>query len=144
MHVRAIKHVIRPDSAVLADADATVRDVVHLMAQRRVSAVMIAEHGVLTGIFTEHDATFRVLAQDLDADTTRVAEVMTHNPLTLSPEQQFGHALHLMYEGGFRHVPVVDESHRPVGMVSATDALNVEAFEFTTELERREEITVIL
>lgn len=144
MPTRAIKHMIRPDSVVLADANATVREVVHLMAKHRTSAVMIAEHGVLTGIFTEHDATFRVLAGDMDADTTLVSEVMTHNPLTLGPDQPFGHALHMMFEGGFRHVPVVDEMRRPVGMVAATDALQIEAVEFGAELERREEITVIL
>jgi CBS domain-containing protein len=56
----------------------------------------------------------------------------------------FGHALHLMYEGGFRHVPVVDIAGRPVGLLSAREALSSDALEFGRDLERREEITVIL
>jgi len=144
MHTRPIHTVMRPEHLVVADAGTSVRDVVHLMAKHDANAVMITERGVLTGIFTEHDATFSVLAADLDADTTPVGEVMTHNPMTIAPDHPFGHALHMMYEGGFRHVPVVDENRLPIGLVAATDALNIDAREFSAELERREEITVIL
>ncbi|QID16705.1 CBS domain-containing protein [Nitrogeniibacter mangrovi] len=144
MPTRPIQHILHPESRVVASADASVRDVVHLMAQRNANAVMITEHGVLTGIFTEHDATFGVLAADRDPDTTPVAEVMTHNPVAIGPDHPLGHALHMMYEGGFRHVPVIDENRRPLGMVASTDALRIEAVEFGAELERREEITVIL
>lgn len=141
---RPVQAIMRPEHLVIADADMSVRDVVHLMAKQNANAVLITEHGVLTGIFTEHDATFKVLAADLDADTTPVSDVMTHNPMTIAPDHPFGHALHMMYEGGFRQVPVVDANRRPLGLVAATDALNVDAREFSVELERREEITVIL
>lgn len=141
---RPVQAIMRPEHLVVADASTSVRDVVHLMAKHDANAVMLTEHGVLTGIFTEHDATFKVLAADVDADTTPVAEVMTHNPMTIAPDHPFGHALHMMYEGGFRHLPVVDESRRPIGLLASTDALNQDAREFSAELERREEITVIL
>ena len=144
MPTRAIKHIIQSRTPVVAEADHSVRDVVHLMAQTKAHAVMVTEHGVLTGIFTEHDATFGVLAADRDADSTKVSDVMTHNPMTISPDHPLGHALHMMYEGGFRHVPVVDDNRRPLGMVSATDALALDAAQFGKELEQREDITVIL
>jgi CBS domain-containing protein len=69
---------------------------------------------------------------------------MTHRPQTLTEDKPFAHALHLMYEGGFRHVAVVDRNQRPIGVVSARDALALDALDFSAELERREEITVIL
>lgn len=144
MPTRPIHAVMRPEHLVVADAKQSVRDVVHLMAKHDANAVMITEHGILTGIFTEHDATFSVLAADVDADATPVSEVMTHNPMTIAPDHPFVHALHMMYEGGFRHVPVVDQDRRPIGLVAATDALNLDAREFGADLERREEITVIL
>ena len=144
MPTRPIKQVIRPENLVVCDERTRVRDVVHLMAKRNANAVLVTAHGVLTGIFTEHDATFGVLAADRDADTTFVSEVMTHNPCTIAPDHPFGHALHMMFEGGFRHVPVVDHNKRPIGLVTSTDALQLEAREFGAELERREEITVIL
>jgi CBS domain-containing protein len=49
-----------------------------------------------------------------------------------------------MYEGGFRHVPVVNADGRVVGMVSARDALELEEHEFAEALKQRERIRVIL
>ena len=68
---------------------------------------------------------------------------MTPHPQTIAPDQPFGHALHMMYEGGFRHVPVV-ENGTPVGIVSSRDALGPELGEFVAELGDRERIGEIL
>lgn len=144
MPTRPIHSVIQSGHVLVVSPDMPVREVVHRMAKAKLSAALIAEHGVLTGIFTEYDATFRVLAADLDADTAPVADVMTHNPISARPEQPFGHALHMMYEGGFRHVPVVDHNRRPIGIVTSKDALSTDAIQLEKELVRREEITVIL
>ena len=99
----------RPIHQVLADRPfvnvsifTSVREVTQLMQAQHCSAALITEHGVLTGIFTERDAAFGVLAAGLDADTT------------------------------------------PVGVVTARDALQLDALAFGAELMRREEITVIL
>ena len=141
----------RPIHQVLADRPfvnvsifTSVREVTQLMQAQHCSAALITEHGVLTGIFTERDATFRVIAAGLDPDATAVGEVMTHKPLVLTEDKPFGHALHLMYENRIRHVPVVDTTGRPVGVVTSRDALLIDAIDFNTELIRREEITVIL
>ncbi|MCB1959026.1 MAG: CBS domain-containing protein [Rhodocyclaceae bacterium] len=144
MPTRPIHTVIGPDSYLVVDAATPVREVVCKMAARRLSAALVVEHGVLTGIFTERDAAFRVMAPGHDADTLPVAEVMTHNPQSILADRPFGHALHMMYEGGFRHVPVIDADRKPVGMVSSADALSLEAIQFSKELVQREEITVIL
>jgi CBS domain-containing protein len=69
--------------------------------------------------------------------------VMTAHPQTITPDKPFGHALLMMHEAGFRHVPVV-ENGKPVGMVSARDALAPELQEFDSELERRTRIGEIL
>ena len=49
----------------------------------------------------------------------------------------------MMYDGGFRHIPIVDNG-RPIGMVSARDALGHELVAFEVELERRDAITDLL
>ncbi|MBR0568764.1 CBS domain-containing protein [Azoarcus sp. L1K30] len=144
MPSRPIHHVINDRKFVCVSIDMPVRDVTRLMLQHNESAALVTEHGVLTGIFTERDATFRVLAAGLDADLTPVGAVLTHNPQTIGEHHPFGHALHMMYEGGFRHLPVVAPDGRPVGIVTARDALGLDATAFGEELIRREEITVIL
>jgi CBS domain-containing protein len=97
---------------------------------------MITEGDRIAGIFTERDALVRVLAKAVDPETTRVDAVMTPNPQTVEADVPVGHALHLMYEGGFRHVPVVEDG-RPVGMISARDALGPELAAFEDELQQR-------
>jgi CBS domain-containing protein len=110
------------------------------------SAVLIvdAEDGTLQGICTERDLNFKVLAEGLDPNNTPIAEVMTRNPLAVAPDKLFGHVLHLMHEGGYRHMPVVDPRGRPIGIVSSRDALGLEILHFRNELQQRESLTEIL
>jgi CBS domain-containing protein len=97
----------------------------------------------LAGIFTERDALYRDLAAGKDPKRITLGEVMTADPTTIAADKPFGHALHLMYERGFRHVPVV-ENGLPIGMVSARDALGPEMEQFEAELREREHLTEIL
>jgi CBS domain-containing protein len=90
----------------------------------------------LIGIFTERDAVHRVLAKGLDPAVTRLADVMTTTLLTVAPNETFGYALLVMYENGFRHVPVVVDG-KPVGIISARDALDPDLEEFASETSRR-------
>jgi CBS domain-containing protein len=143
MPMRKIQEVIQGQRILTANAQTRVRDASRQMAAARVGAIMIVEGGRLSGIFTERDALVRVLAAGLDADTTTLAAVMTPSPQTIAPEHPLGHAMHLMYEGGFRHVPVVVDGV-PVGMVSARDALGLEMVAFEEELVQRETITELL
>jgi signal-transduction protein with cAMP-binding, CBS, and nucleotidyltransferase domain len=64
---------------------------------------------------------------------------MTRKPRTVDPDKEIGHALLMMYDGGFRHVPVVEDG-KPLGMISARDALGPELRDFETELLHREHL----
>lgn len=141
---RPIKEVLPGHPYVCVPADTSVREVTRLMRGARQSGALVSVDGRLAGIFTERDATFRVLAEGLDPEATPVGEVCTRDPVTITDDKPFGHALHMMYEGDFRHVPVVDADGHPIGIVTAHDALGLDALVFGDELVRREEITVIL
>jgi len=140
---RIIRNVVENQKILCASSKITVAEAARQMKEARVGAVMVVEGERLIGIFTERDALFRVLAEGRDAQATRLAEVMTAGPQTISPDKPFGHALHMMFEGGFRHVPVV-ENGWPIGMVSARDALGPEMQVFESELQLREQIGEIL
>lgn len=143
MPARSIRDAIEGRKTPTAPSQTTVAAAARLMRENAVSALMIVDGGRLVGIFTERDVTYRVIAEDKDAKRTHVSDVMTLSPRTISPDRPLGHALHMMYEGGFRHVPVVDHGH-PVGMVSARDALGPELSRFQEELIDREHIGQIL
>ena len=140
---RRIRDVIEHQSILTAPRDISVREATRRMAQAGVGAIMITDAERLVGIFTERDALVRVLAAGLDAESARLDQVMTASPQTAMPDIPLGHALHMMYDGGFRHIPIVDNG-RPIGMVSARDALGQELVAFEVELERRDAITDLL
>ena len=79
----------------------------------------------------------------IDPDSTPLSAVMTVKLQTATPDKPLAHALHMMFEGGFRHVPVV-ENGKPVGMVSARNALGLEIHQFEKELKDRDHIAEIL
>jgi CBS domain-containing protein len=140
---RTIRAIIEDQEPVTAPATITVSEAARLMKERGVGAAMVVDEGKLVGLFTERDALYRVVAQGLDPNSTRLSEVMTGNPRTIHPDKPFAHALQIMHQGGFRHVPVVEDD-KPVGMVSARDALGPELEDFVYELLRQEQAQDIL
>lgn len=132
-----IKNLMEPKKLLTAAPEMVVSEASKLMASKNAGAVLVVEGGVLVGIFTERDAVFRVLAKGRDAATTQLRSVMTGDPATLAPGSSYGHALMLMQERGFRHVPVV-EGTRVLGIVSARNAMDPDLEEFVAEARRRE------
>lgn len=143
MSHRPIRTIIENQEILTAPSTTSVRDAARLMKQHKTGAVLVCEDTHLVGVFTERDSLFRVTAEDLDPKATLLAEVMTPNPQTIHPDKPLGHALHMMFEGGFRNVPVV-ENGQPIGMVSARDALGPELKAFVSEMDEREHIAEIL
>jgi CBS domain-containing protein len=143
MPQRPVRSIIGNQIPVTATSELTVAQAARLMKEKRIGALLVLDGARLAGIFTERDALFRVIAEGRDPEKTRLAEVMTANPRTITADRPFGHALHLMHEGGFRHVPVVDQD-RPLGVVSARDALGPELEEFVSDLDRRERIGEVM
>jgi CBS domain-containing protein len=96
----------------------SVREAVQKMSDGRVGCVLVEEGGRLTGVFTERDLLTKVVAKGLDADRTPVKDVMTPDPECLTLGDGIAYALNKMSVGGFRHIPLVDENHRPAGVVA--------------------------
>jgi len=115
-----VPHAIHGQEVVTFSPDVTVREVVEAMAKRRFGAVPVVENDRLVGIFSERDVLVRVVAAHKDPDTTRLGEVMTANPDTVKSSDAVLHALDLMNQHGYRHLPVVDDG-RLIGLVSIRD-----------------------
>lgn len=141
---RRVSEVIGQRPFPTARLSTSVRDAAIIMKEWHSSAILVVDKGVLVGICTERDIVFRVIAGDCDPEKVEVGAIMTRKVQTISPDKPFGHALHRMYEGGFRHLPVVDRMGHPVGLLAAHDALDMDGLQMEEELVRREEIIVIL
>jgi CBS domain-containing protein len=143
MFGQLISEVMEHRRLLTAAPDINVSRAAQLMAERNVGAIVVLEDGRLAGIFTERDIVFRVVARGKDPLATRIAEVMTASPLTIGADKTYGHALLMMHEGGFRHVPVV-ENGKLVGIVSSRNALDPDMEEFVVESHRRRHLKATL
>ena len=91
----------------------TVAEAAGLMRQEGVGCLLVCEGDRMVGIFTERDLMRRVLAAGKPLTLT-VAECMTANPVVVHRKEPIGAAVRRMEEGGYRHLPVVDEVGRVV------------------------------
>ena len=132
-----VRNVMDRKKLLATGPSTTVAKAAKLMSMKHVGAILIVEDNRLLGIFTERDALFRVIARGLDIEKTSLAAVMTVQPCTIGPEEAFGRALMVMYENGFRHLPVI-ENGVAIGIVSSRSALDPDLEEFTAEANRRE------
>ena len=93
------------------------------MAEGR-KAVLVVERGRLVGIFTPKDMLNRVLSKGLSPDDTLVADVMTPNPDSVTPDLPVLEALQQMHECKYLHLPVVDANGRVAGLVDVMEIIN--------------------
>jgi len=101
---------------------ATVFEAVKLMDEKNVgSLVVLNARGRLAGIFVERDALRRVLLAGKLARTEAVQSVMTRKVIVARPEMTVDQCLALMTEQRVRHLPVIDQEQKLVGLVSMGD-----------------------
>ena len=140
MTFRHLSDMVKDKNPVTLPASAAVQKACQQMRERRVGAVLVTDkRHRLVGIFTGRDAVARVLAEGRDVAKTRLADVMTAAPSTLSPGMTAIDALRLMQDGGFRHVPIVDQG-RIVSVVSRGDFRGLEQARLDEETELMERI----
>ncbi|MFZ9649623.1 MAG: CBS domain-containing protein [Fluviibacter sp.] len=140
---RKLKTVVSHRPLVIADPGTSVLAAVKAMREKGVGSVLVTEAGHLVGIFTERDLMNRVIADELVPSNTLLSQVMTEKVIGLEADKPLSHALHLMHQHGFRHVPVLEQGV-PVGIVSARDALGIEWQDFERELKLADDIAEIL
>ncbi len=114
--------LIRNQETFRVDCEQTVLDVARAMVERNIGAVPIFRGSELVGVFSERDLMKRVVVPGRDPATTRVAEVMTEDPLTVSPQEEVESCMLLMRRHGFRHLLICDGATLK-GMVSLRDIM---------------------
>jgi CBS domain-containing protein len=102
------------------------------MEARKIGSILIVKGDKLLGIFTERDIV-RTVADGVPSNTN-LEVVMTKNVETLKPNDPLSKAAYIISEKGFRHIPILDDEGRLVGIISARDISRyysefIEAFE---------------
>lgn len=113
----------RKSSGVFSVAvTASVADAVRVMNLHKIGSVVVMQAGRLIGIFTERDVLTRVVASGRAPEFTSMVNVMTRDPLTVTPNATVEEVMTLFTERRCRHIPVVDEMDGSVtGLISMGD-----------------------
>jgi CBS domain-containing protein len=105
-------HSVRPGDSVT--------DCVRRMNELNIGAMLVIENEQLLGIFTERDAMTRVLGEGLDPGATRMQNVMSKDPVSVSTLTTFEEAMNIITQRRIRHLPVVEDG-KVLGLVSSGD-----------------------
>lgn len=111
------RFVVLPENSVLTD-------VLDKLQQYSTGCVILQKDDKISGIFTERDAITKVIGKRLNFDDETVNKYMTPNPECLNKEDPISWALNKMVAGGFRHVPLVDVSKAPLGVISMQNIIH--------------------
>jgi CBS domain-containing protein len=101
--------------------DASVFEAAVAMNDQKIGALLVIEDGRMAGIFTERDILRRVVAQRRDAAATLVREVMTTEVACCQLHTTVDEARGVMKNRRIRHLPVVDENDKLLGLISIGD-----------------------
>ena len=115
--------VLCPATPLTVEPTTPVSSAIASMAEHRVGCMLVVDGETdLLGIFTERDVLTR-FSDNISRANQPVSDFMTENPATVSQDDSIGYALHAMDLGGYRHLPVVDDDDRPIGVISVRDIL---------------------
>lgn len=92
------------------------------MMKFNISAILIVDEGKLSGIFTERDYARKVVLLGKSSKEVQIKEVMTPNPIFISPNDSIEHCMKLMTDRHIRHLPVMSDDQL-IGMVSIGDVV---------------------
>jgi CBS domain-containing protein len=116
--------LLAPSEPLRLTAEHSVARAIQAMVQNRRAAIVIVDDaGRLIGIFTERDVLTRVMGAGREARDTLLRDVMTPEPESLRPDDRICFAINRMHAGGFRSLPLVDDEHRPIGIITVNDVV---------------------
>lgn len=116
---QTVKDVMTTDP-LTASPGTTVADAARLMKKHDVGAIVVEEDGEVRGIVTDRDIVVRAVAEQKPPDSTRVADVVSGDVHTVSPDEPLERAIEQMRRRSVRRLPVV-EGGKAVGILSLGD-----------------------
>ncbi|QUX93655.1 hypothetical protein CYL31_20580 [Marinomonas sp. A3A] len=110
---------------ISADISSSILNAAQIMAEHRVSSLLITDKDELIGIVTDRDLRTRAVAEGLAYDTP-ISDIMTRNPIVMDSGDYASEAVLKMMERNVHHIPIV-KNGRPIGVVSTGDIIQKES-----------------
>ena len=121
-------------SPLSVETGTNLKNALRLLQKEKQNCLLILDNSELVGILTERDILLKVTGKGFDLDLVTVDEFMTEDPEYLTPEDPLAYALNKMHIGGFRHVPIVNDLMKPVGLISISNIITTIADYFSREI----------
>lgn len=116
------------------EASATVYEAIERMVDANVGSLLVTESGRLAGIVTERDYLRRVALEGRTEKQTLVREIMSGPLVYVSPDTSIEQCMAVMTERRIRHLPVLDQDERVVGVVSIGDLVKFQSREQSAQI----------
>lgn len=117
-----VKDLISNRQTFTVQQEQTVFEVARFLVEHNIGAVPVLHDKKLVGIFSERDIMKRVVAEARDPRTTKVSDIMTKDPVTVTPDTTVEQCMVLMRDHNCRHLPICADSHL-WGLISLRDVL---------------------
>jgi CBS domain-containing protein len=103
--------------------NAMVIDAIRFMDEKNVGALPVVDNVKLVGIVSERDYTRKIVLKGKSSKETPVSEIMTKQPVTVSPREGVTECMRIITEKRVRHLPVLEGADL-VGILSIGDVVN--------------------
>lgn len=123
-----VRH-LRLSPAICVSEDSLVRDAIRQMQRQRVGCVLVCRAEQVVGIMTEVDV-LRKAELGETVFNEPIHQWMTPRPVSISSDCSIWDATKAMKEGGFRHLPVIDDEGKPMGFISIRNIVTYVADQF--------------
>ncbi len=101
--------------------DTPIEDAAKIMYENNIGSVLVVDgEGKLVGITTERDLIYAIVDGKI-GKRLPIWMIMTEDPITAKPDEPIIDAITKMKENNIRHLPVVDDERKPVGVISLRD-----------------------
>jgi CBS domain-containing protein len=118
--------------------DNSIRMAISRLTEHRIGAIIVLDDaGNLCGILSERDIV-RWAAQNEDVFAQPVSRVMTRDVVVGLPQDDMMSVAHVMTERRFRHLPIVDDDGKVIGMISIGDVMKAQRDEYRGEIDTLE------
>ncbi len=123
-----VKDLVKNRETFTVQQHQTVLEVAKFLVEHNIGAVPVLHDKKLVGIFSERDIMKRVVAEARDPRTTKISDIMTKGPVTVTPETTVEECMVLMRDHNCRHLPICQDNAL-WGLISLRDVLTHEVAE---------------
>ena len=116
---------LNPQTPLCVEKGILVKKALEILRENSIGCLLVTnKDGTVAGIFSERDVLLKVTLRFNEIDTLIIDDVMTADPVSQPPDSTVAYALNLMSHGGFRHLPIVDQTNHPIGIISVKNVVD--------------------